>query len=47
MAKIVKKKKNGYVESLDEVTETNQRDSYQKNAPQIIDGLYVVPRVVE
>ena len=31
----------------DEVTETNERDRYQANAPEISDGLYVVPRVVE
>jgi aspartyl-tRNA(Asn)/glutamyl-tRNA(Gln) amidotransferase subunit C len=31
----------------DEVTEVNQRDRYQQNAEVTIDGLYVVPRVVE
>ncbi len=31
----------------DEVTEINERDRYQENAPQTQDGLYVVPRVVE
>ena len=32
---------------VDAVTEFNERDRYQENAPQIHDGLYVVPRVVE
>ena len=31
----------------DEVTETDQRDSYQENATEKTNGLYVVPRVVE
>ncbi|MGQ7247635.1 Asp-tRNA(Asn)/Glu-tRNA(Gln) amidotransferase subunit GatC [Halomonas sp. V046] len=31
----------------DEVTETDQRDSYQSVAPQVENGLYLVPRVVE
>ena len=31
----------------DEVTEGNDRDYIQKNAPEVTDGLYVVPRVVE
>jgi aspartyl-tRNA(Asn)/glutamyl-tRNA(Gln) amidotransferase subunit C len=31
----------------DEVTESNERECYQANAPEIEDGLYVVPRVVE
>ena len=31
----------------DLVTESDQRDYYQKNAPDIEDGLYLVPRVVE
>ena len=31
----------------DEITEDNERDRYQENAEQSIDGLYVVPRVVE
>ena len=31
----------------DEVTEQNARDTYQQNAEQVADGLYVVPRVVE
>ena len=31
----------------DEVTETDQRDKYQANAPSVQAGLYVVPRVIE
>lgn len=31
----------------DQVTETNQRDYYQKIAPATQDGLYLVPRVIE
>jgi aspartyl-tRNA(Asn)/glutamyl-tRNA(Gln) amidotransferase subunit C len=31
----------------DEVTESNQRDRYQQNTDTTINGLYVVPRVVE
>ncbi|MDR5898116.1 Asp-tRNA(Asn)/Glu-tRNA(Gln) amidotransferase subunit GatC [Halomonas vilamensis] len=31
----------------DEVTETNQRDKFQRCAPAVEDGLYLVPRVVE
>ena len=31
----------------DAVTETDQRDLYQENAPETANGLYVVPRVVE
>lgn len=31
----------------DQVTETNQRESYQQCAPEKQDGLYLVPRVVE
>ena len=31
----------------DEVTETNQRDHFQRCAPAVEDGLYLVPRVVE
>jgi len=31
----------------DEVTETDQRDTYQQNATEKSAGLYVVPRVVE
>ncbi|MEL6710906.1 MAG: Asp-tRNA(Asn)/Glu-tRNA(Gln) amidotransferase subunit GatC [Pseudomonadota bacterium] len=31
----------------DQVTEQNQRAAYQAVAPQVDDGLYLVPRVVE
>ncbi|NND55229.1 MAG: Asp-tRNA(Asn)/Glu-tRNA(Gln) amidotransferase subunit GatC [Gammaproteobacteria bacterium] len=31
----------------DAVTESDQRDRFQKNATETQDGLYVVPRVVE
>ena len=31
----------------DEVTESNQRDQFQRCAPAVEDGLYLVPRVVE
>lgn len=31
----------------DEVTETDQRDRFQRCAPAVEDGLYLVPRVVE
>lgn len=31
----------------DVVTETDQRDEYQKNAPKVEAGLYLVPRVIE
>lgn len=31
----------------DKVTETNQRDTFQRIAPAVEDGLYLVPRVVE
>lgn len=31
----------------DEVSETNQRDAYQKPAPMTQDGLYLVPKVIE
>ncbi|WP_447556581.1 Asp-tRNA(Asn)/Glu-tRNA(Gln) amidotransferase subunit GatC [Vreelandella sp. EE22] len=31
----------------DEVTEINHRDEYQRCAPSVEDGLYLVPRVVE
>lgn len=30
----------------DQVTETDQRDLFQKNAPEAADGLYLVPRVI-
>lgn len=31
----------------DNVTETNQREDFQTIAPQIEDGLYLVPKVIE
>ena len=31
----------------DEVTETNQRERFQALAPQVEDGLYLVPKVIE
>jgi len=31
----------------DEVTETNQRDCFQKNAPAVEAGLYIVPKFIE
>ncbi len=31
----------------DEVTESDRRDEYQRNAPQAEQGLYLVPRVIE
>lgn len=31
----------------DAVTETNQREQFQKNAPQTEDGCYLVPKVIE
>ncbi len=31
----------------DEVTETNQRDHFQQIAPNVEDGLYLVPKVIE
>ena len=31
----------------DAVTEANERDRYQQNAPQVADGLYLVPKVIE
>jgi aspartyl-tRNA(Asn)/glutamyl-tRNA(Gln) amidotransferase subunit C len=31
----------------DEVTESDQHDKYQQNAPSVAAGLYVVPRVIE
>jgi len=31
----------------DEVTETNQRELFQAIAPQVEDGLYLVPKVIE
>ena len=32
---------------VDEVTESNQRDKFQQIAPDVADGLYRVPRVIE
>jgi|TARA_B110000037_G_C17021973_1_gene465716 aspartyl-tRNA(Asn)/glutamyl-tRNA(Gln) amidotransferase subunit C len=31
----------------DDVTETNNRDHYQQNTPEVVDGLYLVPKVLE
>ena len=31
----------------DVVTEPNDRDRYQENAPSVVDGLYLVPKVIE
>ena len=31
----------------DVVTEVNERDRYQQNAPSVMDGLYLVPKVIE
>jgi aspartyl-tRNA(Asn)/glutamyl-tRNA(Gln) amidotransferase subunit C len=31
----------------DAVTETDQHERYQRNAPQVEGGLYLVPRVIE
>lgn len=31
----------------DVVTETNERDRFQANAPSVADGLYLVPKVIE
>jgi aspartyl-tRNA(Asn)/glutamyl-tRNA(Gln) amidotransferase subunit C len=31
----------------DEVTEPNDRDHVQENAPAVADGLYLVPKVIE
>ena len=32
---------------IDEVLETDRRERYQRNAPQVEAGLYVVPKVIE
>ncbi len=32
---------------VDKVTEENRRDDFQKNAPAVEAGLYLVPRVIE
>ena len=31
----------------DSITETDDRDRYQENAPAVADGLYLVPKVLE
>ena len=31
----------------DEVTESNQREHFQKNAPEVESGLFLVPQVIE
>ena len=31
----------------DQVTETNQRDKFQAQAPAVADGLFLVPKVIE
>ena len=31
----------------DEVTEADRHDLYQRNAPQVMAGLYLVPKVIE
>jgi aspartyl-tRNA(Asn)/glutamyl-tRNA(Gln) amidotransferase subunit C len=31
----------------DEVTESNHRDEYQKNAPEAAEGYYLVPKVID
>jgi aspartyl-tRNA(Asn)/glutamyl-tRNA(Gln) amidotransferase subunit C len=31
----------------DEITESDRRDRFQKNAPQTEAGLYLVPKVIE
>lgn len=31
----------------DEVTETDQREVFQRHAPQVENGLYLVPKVIE
>jgi aspartyl-tRNA(Asn)/glutamyl-tRNA(Gln) amidotransferase subunit C len=32
---------------VDEVTEADDRDHFQENAPAVSDGLYLVPKVIE
>jgi len=32
---------------VDQVTETNERDAIQRNAPAVENGLYLVPKVIE
>jgi aspartyl-tRNA(Asn)/glutamyl-tRNA(Gln) amidotransferase subunit C len=31
----------------DVVTETNQRDAFQQSAPNVEEGLYIVPKIIE
>ena len=31
----------------DAVTETNRREKYQRNAPQVAEGYFLVPKVIE
>lgn len=31
----------------DQITETNQRENFQKIAPKVLEGLYIVPQVIE
>jgi len=31
----------------DRITEENQRETFQKIAPQVVEGLYIVPKVIE
>lgn len=31
----------------DEVSEKNQRDLFQENAPEVVEGLYIVPKFIE
>ena len=31
----------------DDVTETDHHEDYQRNAPQVAAGLYLVPKVIE
>ncbi len=35
------------LDPFDQITETNQRDYYQKLAPATQNGLYLVPKVIE
>ena len=32
---------------VDQVSETDQRDRYQSNAPAVVRGLFLVPKVIE
>ncbi len=31
----------------DKITETNHREQFQKIAPEVLEGLYIVPQVIE